>query len=109
MGPPTSGGVAVLQMLAMLERFDLASLGAENPVTWHLFLEAQRLAYADRELYLADPDFVTVPTPGLLDPAYLAQRSALIDPGKAMASAEPGIPAGAPPADRKSTRLNSSH
>ncbi|KUO57091.1 MAG: gamma-glutamyltranspeptidase [Sphingomonadales bacterium BRH_c42] len=98
MGPPTSGGVAVLQMLAMLERFDLASLGAENPVTWHLFLEAQRLAYADRELYLADPDFVTVPTPGLLDPAYLARRSALIDPGKAMASAEPGIPAGAPPA-----------
>lgn len=98
MGPPTSGGVAVLQMLEMLERFDLAALGADNPVTWHLFLEAQRLAYADRELYLADPGFVTVPTQGLLDPAYLAQRSALIDPDKAMGNVEPGVPAGAPPA-----------
>lgn len=96
MGPPTSGGVAVLQMLAMLERFDLAGQGAQNPVTWHLFLEAQRLAYADRELYVADADFVSVPVAGLLDPAYLTARSALIDPARAMAAAEPGRPAGAP-------------
>lgn len=96
MGPPTSGGVAVLQMLGMLERFDLAALGLENPITWHLFLEAQRLAYADRELYLADPDFVAVPVAGLIDPAYLAGRSALIGEAGAMAEVEPGRPAGAP-------------
>ena len=95
MGPPTSGGIAVLQILELVERFDLAALGAENPVTWHLFVEAQRLAYADRELYLADSDFVPVPVAGLIDPAYLARRSALIDPARAMAKAEPGVPAGA--------------
>ena len=96
MGPPTSGGVAVLQMLKLLERFDLAGYGVESPTTWHLFLEAQRLAYADRELYLADPDFVSVPVAGLLDSSYLARRSALIDPAKALADVEPGQPIGAP-------------
>lgn len=95
MGPPTSGGVAVLQILGQLERFDLAGLGAENPVTWHLFLESQRLAYADRELYLADPDYVSVPVKGLLEPAYLARRSALIDPSARLAQVEAGVPAGA--------------
>ncbi|MFN4113294.1 MAG: gamma-glutamyltransferase [Sphingomonadaceae bacterium] len=96
MGPPTSGGIAILQMLAMLERFELTAYGVESPVTWHLFLEAQRLAYADREIYLADADFFAVPVAGLLDPAYLASRSALIDPARAMAKAEAGQPAGAP-------------
>ena len=98
MGPPTSGGVAVLQILGQLERFDLAALGAENPVTWHLFLESQRLAYADRELYLADSDFVAVPLAGLLDPDYLARRSALIDPGSSLETVTAGTPAGAPTA-----------
>lgn len=83
-------------MLGMLERFDLKKLGPDNPVTWHLFLEAQRLAYADRELYVADSDFVKVPVAGLLDPAYLAQRSALIDPAGTIADPKPGIPSGAP-------------
>lgn len=96
MGPPTSGGVAVLQILGQLERFDLSALGANNPVTWHLFLESQRLAYADRELYLADPDYVSVPVKGLLDPAYLAGRSALIDPAASMATPAAGRPVGAP-------------
>jgi gamma-glutamyltranspeptidase / glutathione hydrolase len=96
MGPPTSGGVAVLQMLALLERFDLAGYGKESPTTWHLFLEAQRIAYADRELYLADADFIDVPVAGLLDPAYLASRSALIDPTRALAKVEAGRPPGAP-------------
>ena len=95
MGPPTSGGVAVIQMLGQLERFDLASLGAQNPVTWHLFLESQRLAYADRELYLADPDFVQVPVDGLLDPDYLASRSALINPDSTIAEVRAGTPRGA--------------
>ncbi len=96
MGPPTSGGVAVLQILGQLERFDLGALGAQNPVTWHLFLESQRLAYADRELYLADSDFVSVPVAGLIDPAYLAARSALISTDRAMTDVVAGTPAGAP-------------
>ncbi|SFO88190.1 gamma-glutamyltransferase [Qipengyuania nanhaisediminis] len=95
MGPPTSGGVAVQQMLLQLERFDLASLGADNPVTWHLFLESQRLAYADREIYLADTDFVSVPVEGLLDRTYLAGRSALISPQESLAEAKAGTPPGA--------------
>ena len=95
MGPPSSGGVALLQILGQLERFDLRALGLGNPVTWHLFLESQRLAYADRELYIADSDFVSVPIAGLLDRAYLAERSALISPERTMAEALPGVPRGA--------------
>ena len=95
MGPPTSGGVAVLQMLGMLERFDLAALGVRNPETWHLFAEAQRLAYADRELYLADSDFVSVPVAGLLDPSYIAKRSALISPDASITQVVAGTPRGA--------------
>ena len=95
MGPPTSGGVAILQILGQLERFDLSALGKDNPVTWHLFLESQRLAYADRELYLADPDFVQIPVAGLLDANYLAKRSALISPTGSMAKALAGSPPGA--------------
>ncbi|MCR2832318.1 gamma-glutamyltransferase [Parerythrobacter lacustris] len=95
MGPPTSGGIAVIQILTQLERFDLAALGRESPVTWHLFVESQRLAYADRELYLGDSDFVPVPVEGLLDRDYLAARSALIDPTSTLAKVEPGKPAGA--------------
>lgn len=96
MGPPSSGGVAVLQILGMLERFDLKSLGADNPVTWHLFAEAQRVAYADRELYLADGDFVTVPVKGLLDPGYIAARSKLISADGSLGTVTAGRPAGAP-------------
>ncbi|MBK61967.1 MAG: gamma-glutamyltransferase [Altererythrobacter sp.] len=98
MGPPTSGGVAVQQILGQLERFDLAALGRENPLTWHLFLESQRLAYADRELYLADSDFVNVPVSGLLDPVYLAKRSALISSETTLGFVQPGKPEGAPQA-----------
>jgi gamma-glutamyltranspeptidase/glutathione hydrolase len=96
MGPPSSGGTAVAQMLGQLERFDLASLGPNSPVFWHLFIESQRLAYADRELYSGDTDFVAVPTNGLVDVAYLARRSALIDPAARLAKVEAGVPPGAP-------------
>ncbi len=96
MGPPTSGGVAVLQILGQLERFDLAAMGLRNPATWHLFVESQRLAYADRELYLADSDYVSVPVAGLVDPDYLASRSTLIDAGRTIPEAMPGVPEGAP-------------
>ena len=95
MGPPSSGGVAVVQMLGQLERFDLAALGARNPVTWHLFAESQALAYADRELYLADSDYVAVPVEGLIERTYLAQRSALISPDARLSNVEAGRPAGA--------------
>lgn len=94
MGPPSSGGIAVIQMLGQLERFDLAALGAQSPTAWHLFAESQRLAYADRELYIADSDFVPVPVAGLIDPGYIAQRSALIAPDRRMATVAPGKPAG---------------
>lgn len=95
MGPPSSGGIAVLQILGQLERFDLAALGPYNPQTWHLFVESQRLAYADRELYIADSDFVSVPVTGLIDPAYIARRSELISIETRLAAVEPGRPAGA--------------
>lgn len=95
MGPPSSGGYAVIATLKQLERFDLAALGLRNAQTWHLFLEAQKLAYADRGFYIADADFVHVPIDGLMDPDYLASRSALIQADQA-SDAQPGQPQGAP-------------
>jgi gamma-glutamyltranspeptidase/glutathione hydrolase len=96
MGPPSSGGIAVVQMLGQLERFDLAALGPNSPTFWHLFIESQRLAYADRELYAGDSDFIAVPVKGLVDRAYIASRSALIDPAARRAKVEAGVPPGAP-------------
>lgn len=95
MGPPSAGGVTVLQTLGELERFDLKAMGPASPTAWHLIAEAERLAFADRDAWLADPDFVPVPTVGLTDPAYIAARSALISENAAMNSAAPGKPAGA--------------
>jgi gamma-glutamyltranspeptidase / glutathione hydrolase len=99
MGPPSSGATTVLQILGTLERFDMKMLGKDNPQSWHLISEAMRLAYADREKYLGDPDFVDVPTAGLIDRDYLSQRSALINPDKAASS----YPAGNPPGAQKRT------
>ena len=97
MGPPSSGGIAVLMILKQLERFDMSALGKDSPVAWHLFAESSRLAYADRDLYLGDPDHVTVPVKGLLDPAYIASRSALISTERSITAVAPGTPPGAPP------------
>ncbi|MBO9624208.1 MAG: gamma-glutamyltransferase [Sphingomonas sp.] len=96
MGPPSSGGVTVMMILKQLERFDMAALGKDSPVAWHLFADSSRLAYADRDMYVGDPDFVSVPLKGLLDPHYLASRSALIDPRHALTEVNPGTPPGAP-------------
>jgi gamma-glutamyltranspeptidase/glutathione hydrolase len=96
MGPPSSGATTVQGTLGLLERFDLAGLGQNSPTAWHLIAEAERLAYADRERYLADADFVPVPVAGLVSRAYLAARAKLIAPDSTMASAEPGTPPGAP-------------
>ncbi|AXB75253.1 gamma-glutamyltransferase [Novosphingobium sp. P6W] len=93
MGPPSSGATTVLATLVQLEDFDLAALGPDSPVAWHLIAESQRLAYADRELFLADPDFVSVPVKELLDPAYLHQRGALIAADRTMAKVTAGLPA----------------
>ena len=95
MGPPSSGGIAELQILGMLSPINLAALGPNDVQTVHAFLQANRLAFADRNLYVADPAFVTVPTAGLIDPAYLASRAALLTSGPIA----PGLaPAGTPPA-----------
>jgi len=91
MGPPSSGQVAVLQILGILQQTDMAALkpGADAV---HWISEAGRLAYADRSLYLGDPAFVSVPVKGLVDPGYLKSRAAIIDPGRSMGKAKPGEP-----------------
>ncbi len=95
MGPPSSGATTVLATLIQLERFDLKALGKDNPVSWHLIAESERLAYADRARYSADSDFVPVPVAGMVDRKYLAARAALIDPGKTIPKAIAGTPPGA--------------
>lgn len=91
MGPPSSGGVAVAQILKLVEPFELAARGPSLG-SLHLLLEAQRLAFADRDRWLADPDLVPVPVEGLLDPGYLDARRRLIDPERSLGRAEPGDP-----------------
>ena len=97
MGPPSAGGWAVLQILGQLERFDLAKLGPDNLLTWHLIAESMRLSFADREAFGADADFAPVPLDGLLAPDYLKARSGLIRIDRAMAGVTAGEPAGQKP------------
>jgi gamma-glutamyltranspeptidase/glutathione hydrolase len=99
--PPPSSGAAFLELLGLLERTDIASRGPNDPQAWYLFSQASRLMYADRDAYFGDPAFVTVPVAGLLDPAYLDARAALIGP-KAAAKVTAGTPPGAaiPATDR---------
>ncbi|MFN3673439.1 MAG: gamma-glutamyltransferase [Bosea sp. (in: a-proteobacteria)] len=91
MGPPSSGAVAVQQMLGMLESRDMARMGAGAEAA-HWFSEAGRLAFADRALYLADPAFGSVPTAGLVDAGYIRSRAALIAPDRSMGRAKAGEP-----------------
>ncbi len=95
MPPPSSGGVAVLAILGMLERFPMARVRAGSRDAIHLFAEAGRLAYADRDHYVGDPDFLPVPVAGLTDPAYLRERSLQIRQERSLQRAEPGTPSGA--------------
>ncbi len=99
MAPPSSGGVAALQILSLLEGFDLAGAGAGSIESLHLLFEASRLAYADRNQYLADNDMLSGDglsqddvIVGLLNPPYLKARAALIDPTKAAENVEAGDP-----------------
>ncbi|MBU2882379.1 gamma-glutamyltransferase [Psychrosphaera sp. B3R10] len=91
MGPPSSGGITVLQILAMLEPFDFTGLNFFSAKTLHLYSQAARLAFADRDQYIADSDFVDVPTLAMLDKQYLTKRSALINEKRDMGKATAGI------------------
>ncbi|MDP9138882.1 MAG: gamma-glutamyltransferase family protein, partial [Pseudomonadota bacterium] len=92
MGPPSSGALAVGQILGILENFDVRALGPANPGAWQLFGDATRLAFADRDRFMADEDFVPMPTKGLLDKSYLAERAKLIELGHKLGEAKPGTP-----------------
>ncbi len=94
MPPSSSGGIAVLQILGELSRYDMQSIRPNSTQAVHVISEAERLAFADRNKYVADDRFVDVPVAGLLDPAYLRNRSMLIQPEKSMGKAEAGNPAG---------------
>lgn len=90
--PPSSGPLAVLQMLGVLQHYPMRQLGANSAQAWHYFAEAGRLAFADRGFYVADPDFVDVPVAAMLDPAYLTERASLIQLDRSMGTALPGDP-----------------
>ncbi|WP_457090843.1 gamma-glutamyltransferase [Microvirga sp. P5_D2] len=91
MGPPSSGGVAVQQIMSTLETQDMAAMKL-GPDAAHWMAEAGRLAFADRALYLGDPAFISVPVRGLVDPGYLKSRAALVSPDKSMGKAKAGDP-----------------
>jgi len=91
--PPNGQGIAALQMLNVLEGYDLAAMGRDNPDFWHLMVEAKKLAYADRARFYADPAMAAVPVEQLLDKAYARSRAAQIDMGRAAMAVEPGNPA----------------
>lgn len=93
MGPPSSGAVAVSQILGMLENFDIAAMDPRSPDTRRLIGDATRLAFADRGRYLADSDFVPVPVKGLTDREYLAGRAELLRGDDALPEVAPGEPA----------------
>lgn len=90
--PPSTQGLAALQMLAMVEPFDLSAMGPGSPDALHLLIEAKRLAFEDRARYYADPDFSMIPPRALLDPEYVATRRELIDPSRAQTDLLPGEP-----------------
>jgi gamma-glutamyltranspeptidase/glutathione hydrolase len=103
MGPPSSGALTVGQILGMIEPFDLATLGSDDPESWRIIGDATRLAFADRERYMADSTFVSMPK-GLLNRDYLQGRSALIRRPTALAEDE--VSAGEPPWDKAELRLD---
>jgi gamma-glutamyltranspeptidase / glutathione hydrolase len=93
--PPPASGVGLVELMMLLDRTDIASRGVNDPQAWFLFAEASRLMYADRDRYVADPAFVSVPVAGMIDPAYVASRARMIGP-TAGAPPAPGRPELAP-------------
>jgi gamma-glutamyltranspeptidase/glutathione hydrolase len=92
MGPPSSGGLTVGQILGLLEPFDLAAMGPQNAQAWRLIGDASRLAFADRGRYMADEDFVPVPVKGLIAKEYIEERSQLLQGDDALPEVAPGRP-----------------
>ena len=92
MGPPSSGALTVGQILGLVQAHDLAELGPTSVDSWRLIGDASRLAFADRGRYMADSDFVPMPTEGLVSPAYLKKRSALLAGTEALDSVSAGEP-----------------
>jgi gamma-glutamyltranspeptidase/glutathione hydrolase len=90
--PPPGQGIAVLQMLNLLEGYDLKALGADSADYWHMFVEAKKLAYADRARFYADPAFGKVPVAELISKPYAAERRKLIDRAKVLTEVEAGDP-----------------
>ena len=107
MGPPSSGGIAVGQILKMLEPFDLATLGAADAKSWRLIGDASRLAFADRERYVADSDFSPVPLKGLMADDYLAKRAESCARTRPFRSSRRGRRRGTTPSGRPMTRRSS--
>jgi gamma-glutamyltranspeptidase/glutathione hydrolase len=103
MRPPSSGGIGVLAALGILENFEMSSMGPGTVAGWHHLIEAQRLAYADRDKYVADDRLVAVPLAGLTDKDYLRSRAALVSPDRALGVVEAGKPPGAPVRGRDAT------
>lgn len=97
--PPNTQGIAQLQQMAMARQFDLAAMGQNAADYLHTLIEIKKLAFADRDQWVADPEFADIPIAELLDPEYLRRRAALVDPGTAAEDVAPGIlPAGGAPA-----------
>ena len=91
--PPNGQGLAALELLNILEHFDLRAMGRANPDFWHVLVEAKKLAFADRARYYADPAFFPAPVARLLDKGYAARQATRIDMERAARSVEPGNPA----------------
>ncbi|MBO6725375.1 MAG: gamma-glutamyltransferase [Rhizobiaceae bacterium] len=103
MGPPSSGALTVGQLLGIVSHFDIAALGPDDPESWRIIGDATRLAFADRGRYMADSDFVDMPE-GLLDPAYLKDRAALIRRPDALSA--DAVSAGEPPWKKAELRID---
>lgn len=101
--PPPSSGVGVLEQLALLSHTDIDKRGPADARAWEEFSESSRVMYADRDRYIGDPAFVSVPVKGLLDPAYDAQRAALIGPQASPTPPAPGNPPGSAPRSKDAT------
>lgn len=94
MPPPSSGGIAILQILGLLEPFEVWHDKPTDLRAIHLIAEASRLAFADRDRYVGDPAFVDVPVAGMLSPVYLSERRKLMSPDRSMGKVAPGVPPG---------------
>ena len=99
--PPNSSGHVLLQELNIVEQFDLKAMGCNTPESIHLMVEAKKLAFADREAYMADPDWVDVPVAGMLSKQYAAERARLIDPERAAGVVGHGDPWSYQPANSR--------